>query len=225
MSDYKVYTYWRSSCSARLRIGLDLKAISYDQIPVNLLKNEQQSPEHKSLNPSGSVPLLLRNKGHAADTAPFRIGQSVAALEYLDEVHPASPLLPPTSNPEGRATVRTLVNIISCDIQPVTNLRIMRRVTALGGDAEEWNRDLFVDGLLAYEAIAATCAGKYSYGDSPTIADVCLMPAIWNARRFKVPLDQFPIINRVAENMEQLPAVAKASYFKQPDTPEDMRSK
>ena len=223
MSDYTLYTYWRSSCAARLRIALNLKDISYDLVPVNLLKNEHLSPEHKARNPSGTVPLLVRNNN---GPEPFKIGQSVAALEYLDEVHPnsSSPLLPPASNPEARATVRTLVNIVACDVQPVTNLRIIRRVAALGGNTEEWSQELIVDGLRAYEAVAAGCAGKYSYGDSPTLADVCLMPNVWNARRNKVPLDPFPTVVRIVENLEKLPAVKKASYFKQPDTPEDMRS-
>lgn len=220
MPDYNLYSYYRSSCSARLRIALNLKGIAYDLVPVNILKDEQLSAEHKALNPSCSVPLLCK-KG---DATPFKIGQSVAALEYLDEIHPV-PLLPLKSDPEGRAITRTLVNIVSCDIQPVTNLRIMRRVRALGGNAEEWNKELMQDGLQAYEVVASNWAGKYSYGDNLTMADVCLLPAAWNAKRFGVDLGQFPTISKVVENMEQLPAVAKASYFNQPDTPEEMHTK
>ncbi|KFH41043.1 glutathione S-transferase-like protein [Hapsidospora chrysogenum ATCC 11550] len=231
MSDYNLYAYWRSSCSARLRIALNIKGISYDNITVNLLKDEQLSAEHRALNPSCSVPLLVRKKPVDATTTttttPFKIGQSVAALEYLDEVHPEAPLLPPSSDPEARAVVRTLVNIVACDIQPVTNLRIMRRVRSLGGNAEEWNRELIVDGLRAYEdVIAGGCAGRYSYGDDVTMADVCLLPGVWNAKRFGVEVaGQFPTIAKVTENLEQLRAVQDAFYVNQPDAPEEMRAK
>lgn len=228
MSDYNLYAYWRSSCSARLRIALNHKGITYDNITVNLLKDEQLSAEHRALNPSCSVPLLVRKKPGDATTitTPFKIGQSVAALEYLDEVHPEAPLLPPASDPEARAVVRTLVNIVACDIQPVTNLRIMRRVRALGGNAEEWNRELIVDGLRAYEdVIAGGCAGTYSYGDNVTMADVCLLPGVWNAKRFGVELGQFPTVAKVTENLEQLKAVQDAFYVNQPDAPEEMRAK
>lgn len=222
MSDYKIYTYWRSSCSARLLVALNLKGISYEQIPVNLLKEEHISATHKGLNPSGTVPLLLKGNGNQ-DT--LKIGQSVAALEYLEERHPEQPLIPSTSDPAGRAVVRQLTNIIACDVQPVTNLRIMLRVRALGGNAEEWNKELTFDGLQAYESVAKPYAGKYSYGDSVTIADLCLLPGAWNAARFGVDLGQFPTVQRVVENLEKLPAVEKASYFNQPDTPAEWRGK
>src|SRR6478735_915101 len=145
-SQYTLYSYFRSSCSARIRIALNAKGIPYELAFVNLLKNEHLSDSHKTLNPSASVPVLISN---ASKDKPFRIGQSVAALEYLEEKHPSHALLP--SNPEARAIVRTLVNIICADIQPVTNLRIMRRVRELGGNAEEWNKQLMSDGLKAYE--------------------------------------------------------------------------
>ncbi|KHN95021.1 maleylacetoacetate isomerase [Metarhizium album ARSEF 1941] len=220
MPDYTLYAYYRSSCSARLRIILNLKNISYDQITVNLLKGEQLSPEHKALNPSASVPLLISNR---APDAGFKIGQSVAALEYLEEVHPLVPALPPTSDAKGRATVRALCQVIAADVQPVTNLRIMRRVRALGGDAEEWNRDLMGDGLAAYEAVAKDSAGKYSLGDDVTMADASLMPALWNAQRYGVDLSQFPTISKIFDNLSAHPAVQKAHYFVQPDCPEELR--
>ncbi|KID90465.1 maleylacetoacetate isomerase [Metarhizium guizhouense ARSEF 977] len=222
MSDYTLYAYFRSSCSARLRIILNLKNISYDLIPVNLLKDEQLSAEHKALNPSASVPLLVSKR---SPDAGFKIGQSVAALEYLEEVHPEVPALPPTSDAKGRATVRVLCEIIAADTQPVTNLRIMRRVRALGGSAEEWNKELMGDGLRAYEAVAKDSAGKYSVGDNVTMADACLMPALWNAQRFGVDLSQFPTVSRIFANLSEHPAVQKADYFKQPDCPEDLRKK
>lgn len=221
MPDYTLHSYFRSSCSARIRIAFNVKGIEYDIVPVNLLKNEQLSEEHLKLNPSASVPLLIC---HRAKTDGFKIGQSVAALEYLEEVHPENPLLPPPSNPEARATVRTLMAIICADTQPVTNLRIMRRVRELGGNAEEWNRQLMSDGLRAYEAVAKNSAGKYSVGDEVTMADACLMPAVWNAQRFGVDVEAFPTVKGVAERLNELSAVKKAHYFNQPDTPEELRT-
>ncbi|KAH6884139.1 maleylacetoacetate isomerase [Thelonectria olida] len=222
MSDYTLYSYFRSSCSARLRIALNLKSISYESVPVNLLKSEQLSDQHRALNPSGSVPVLVPRKDNDDG---FKLGQSIAALEYLEEVHPETPILPPSSDPKGRATVRSLAAIIASDTQPVTNLRIMRRVRELGGNAEEWNQQLMTDGLRAYEALAAKSAGKYSFRDQITMADACLLPAVWNAERFGVDISQFPTVKRVVENLKDHPAVVAAHYFNQPDTPEELRTK
>ncbi|KAF7554357.1 hypothetical protein G7Z17_g2959 [Cylindrodendrum hubeiense] len=220
--DYTLYSYFRSSCSTRLRIALNLKSIPYETVPVNLLKNEQMSDEHKAINPSASVPVLVCNQ---SQTSFFKIGQSVAALEYLDERHPETPLLPPLSDLEARSLVRSLVEIVCTDIQPVTNLRIMRRVRVLGGNAEEWNRQLMTDGLRAYEVLAEKSAGKYSVADEVSMADACLIPAVWNAERFGVDISQFPTVERIAGNLKQHPAVIQASYFNQPDTPEELRTK
>ncbi|KAF4446790.1 maleylacetoacetate isomerase [Fusarium austroafricanum] len=223
MSDaqYTLYSYFRSSCSARLRIAMNAKGIPYELAFVNLLKNEHLSDTHKSLNPSASVPVLI---SHESKDKPFRIGQSAAALEYLEEKHPEHPLLPPTSNLEARATVRTLVSIICADIQPVTNLRIMRRVRELGGNAEDWNRQLMTDGLKAYEDVVKDSAGKCSVGDELTIADACLLPAMWNAERFGVDLTAFPTIGKIVESLKDHPAVVKAHWQNQPDTPDNLKA-
>ncbi|PNY24987.1 glutathione S-transferase [Tolypocladium capitatum] len=221
MPDYTLYSYFRSSCSARLRIVLNLKGISYDIAPVNLLKDEQLSESHRALNPSASVPLLV---SHRPQDDGFKVGQSVAALEFLEEAHPETPILPPAGDAKARAVVRTLVAIVCADTQPVTNLRIMRRVRALGGSAEEWNRELMADGLRAYEAVARHHAGKYSFGDGITMADACLLPAAWNAERFGVDLGAFPVISGIVENLNQHEAVKRAHYFNQPDTPENLRT-
>ncbi|SPO04402.1 probable maleylacetoacetate isomerase [Cephalotrichum gorgonifer] len=220
--DYTLYSYFRSSSSARLRITLNLKSLHYDLIPVNLIRDEHLSDAHRALNPSGSVPLLVCHTAHRED---FKIGQSVAAIEYLDEVHPDTPLLPPVSDPEARAAVRTLVQIISSDTQPVTNLRVMRKVRTLGGDAEEWNREFMREGLRAYQTVAQEWAGKYSVGDNITMADACFMPAWWNAQRFGVDLTEFGLLGKVAEALEEHSAVIAAGYGRQPDTPEEMRVK
>lgn len=227
MTEYTLYGFWRSSSSARLRIALNLKEIPYAQVSVNLLEGAQASPEHKKLNPSASVPLLLlRNSGDSTTTTTLKIGQSMAALEYLEETHGSAGrrLLPPATDIHGRAIVRVLANIIACDNQPVTNLRIMKRVTALGGDAEKWNRELMEESLGAYEAVAASYAGKFSYGNEVSIADACLVPAVWNARRFGVDLGRFPTISKVMHDLEGLEAVKRSAPLAQPDTPEELRT-
>jgi maleylacetoacetate isomerase len=215
-----IYSYFRSSCSARVRIALNLKDLNYETIPVNLLKGEQLSEEHRKLNPSGSVPLLVINAGSPTE---FKINQSVAALEYIEEAFPGQSLLPPASDHAARAFTRALVDIVCCDIQPVTNLRIMNRVRKLGGVAEDWNRELMEEGLRVYEKVVAGVAGKYSVGDAVTMADCCLLPAVWNAQRVSVDIGQFPTISRIVDNLQKLEAFVKAHYFNQPDTPEDLR--
>lgn len=229
-ADYTLYSYFRSSCSARLRIALNLKNLSYDLIPINIVQGEQLTEAHRALNPSASVPLLLCHTDPTSSPSldPFKITQSVAALEYLAETHPSSgPALLP-SDPRTRAVVRALALTVACDIQPVTNLRVANRVRSLGaGDTqvEEWMRGFMSDGLAAYEALAASSAGTYSVGDDLSIADCCLVPAVWNARRYGVDLSPFPVINGIMARLEELPAVKKAGYFVQPDTPESLRGK
>ena len=183
-----LYTYFRSSCSARVRIALHLKGLAFTPVYVNLLKGEQSSAEHKEINPSGTVPALVIKRDSAK---PVTITQSLAALEYLDEAFPNTLSLLP-SDPVTRATVRSLASIIACDVQPVTNLKILKRVAPLGADREGWSRDLIEDGLRAYEAIVAKSAGKFSVGDTISLADVCLIPAAWGAERVGVDLKAFP---------------------------------
>ncbi|KAG2417474.1 maleylacetoacetate isomerase [Aspergillus terreus] len=223
MTDPKItlYTYFRSSCSARLRIALNLKSLAYTPIPVNLLQGEQLTPENRARNPSATVPTLIIER--PANTVT--ITQSIAALEYLEEAFPDAPnaLLPPASDPEARATVRTLADIISCDVQPVTNLRILKRVAPFGVDRGAWSKDLIEDGFRAYEAIVQRTAGTFSVGDRITIADVCLLPAVWGAVRSGVDMSAFPTIQRIAERLEMEEAVKKAHWTTQSDTPEDLR--
>ncbi|KAI9926827.1 hypothetical protein ASPWEDRAFT_716427 [Aspergillus wentii DTO 134E9] len=230
MSTPKVtlYTYFRSSCSARLRIALALKSIPYTPIPINLLKDEQLSPSHRAINPSATVPALIVQHDYHNNPSqpPVVITQSLAALEYLDEISPASApsLLPPVSDPEGRALVRTLASIIACDVQPVTNLRILKRVAPLGIDRAEWSRDLIEDGFRAYEAIVARSAGTFSVGDSITLADVCLVPAAWGAERVGVDMKAFPTILRIWERLEMEECVKAGHWRTQVDTPEEFRA-
>lgn len=217
-----LYTYFRSSCSARLRVALHLKKIPFNPVFVNLLHNEQSSPTYHNINPSGTVPALVIQRGSAA---PVTITQSLAALEYLEEAFPNNgPALVP-KDPETRALVRTLASIIACDVQPVTNLKILKRVAPLGADRAAWSKDLIEDGLRAYETIIAGSAGKFSVGDQLTLADVCLIPAAWGAERVGVDLAAFPTVNRVVQNLELEEAVKLGHWRTQPDTPEEFRVK
>ncbi|PHH83082.1 hypothetical protein CDD82_3617 [Ophiocordyceps australis] len=221
MAQYSLYSYFRSSCSARLRIMLHLKNIPFDTVPVNILKNQHSSGSHIALNPSGSVPLLL---SHRAEDQGLAIGQSVAAMEYLDDVFALPPTLPPAGDAVARAVVRTLVNIICCDVQPVTNRKIMRRVTELGGNADEWNRELMTAGLRAYEQTARPHAGVYSFGDDITMADICLVPAVWNAERYGIDVEaEFPLVFAIAHKLSGHEAVIQAHWARQPDTPLELR--
>ena len=192
-----LHTYFRSSCSARLRIALALKQIPYNPIYINLLKNEQSSSKNSDVNPSSTVPTLIISDPNqdGQDQEPVVITQSLAALEYLDEAYPTfgPALLPPLSKPKERAIARTLAQIVSCDIQPVTNLRILTRVAPFGADRTSWSKDLIETGFEAYEKLALKSAGKFSVGDEISMADLCLVPAVWGAERvglFDHPLGQ-----------------------------------
>ncbi|KAL4804500.1 glutathione S-transferase [Aspergillus unguis] len=222
-----LYTYFRSSCSARLRIALALKQIPYESIPINLLKNEQASTRNTTVNPSATVPTLIiesQSDGNKAPQEPVTITQSLPALEYLEEAFPErTPLLPALSDPQLRAKVRTLAAVVAVDVQPVTNLRILQRVAPYGVDRAAWSKDLVEAGFAAYEAIAATTAGKFSVGDEITLADVCLVPAVWGAERVGVDLGKYPTIKRVSEALEGTEAVRKGHWRAQEDTPEQFR--
>ncbi|OCL09271.1 maleylacetoacetate isomerase [Glonium stellatum] len=217
---FHLHTYFRSSCSGRLRIALALKQISYTTTATNLLKDEQLNTAHLAINPSASVPILTRLD---TDTS-FPIGQSIAALEYLEEALPGvHPLLPAPERVLERVQVRTLVNIVACDIQPITNRRIILAVQQLGKDPAEWCRHFIERGFAAYEATLDKTAGRFSVGNEITLADVCLVPAVWGGERFGVDLEKFSRLKAVFEEMSRTEAVQKAHWKRQEDTPEEFR--
>ena len=219
--EYVLHTYFRSSCSGRVRIAMNLKGIPYEPTLVNIVKGEHKSEDYGKINPLNFLPSLQIKSGPAAGTT---LTQSVAIMEYLEENHPdTTPLLPPKSDVAGRAHVRALVNVIACDVQPVTNERILKRVAADGGNDKEWAHWLMTDGFAAYERLAAPTAGKFSYGDSITMADICVVPAVWRAARFNVDLNNYPTMKRVFEATSKEDAVMKAHWKNQPDCPEDLR--
>jgi len=218
MNEYTLYSYFRSSCSARLRIALHFKGLNFETKYVNLLNGEQKSANHILLNPSGTVPVLICHQFN-----DLTLGQSVAALEFLEQAHPDPPLLPPAEDIIGRANVRVLLNIIACDIQPVTNSRILNRIKELGGDAQQWAKTVMTEGLGAYEMTARNTAGTFSVGDSLSLADCALAPAVWNAERYGVDMSKYPTIQRIFARLSSEQAVLKAHWQAQPDTPPQLR--
>ncbi len=199
-----LYDYWRSSAAYRVRIALNLKGIDYESRPVDLRDDAQKSADYRALNPQGLVPMLEID-GH-------RLTQSVAIINYLDLRYPNQPLLPAAA--AERAHVVAMAMAIACDIHPLNNLRVLKYLkNELGHSQDEvdaWYRHWLTEGLPAIEAMAAPQAGKFLFGNAPTGADVCLIPQLYNARRFDVPLDAYPTLLRAEDNANQLEAFAAA---------------
>ena len=184
-----LYDYYRSSASYRVRIALNLKGVAYARVPVNLLEGEQQADGYRARNPQGFVPML------EVDGRPMT--QSLAILAWLEAAAREPPLLP--ADPGDQAHVRALVLTIVADIHPLNNLRVLKRLTAMGIDQagrDEWYRHWIAEGFDALEALASPRAGAFLFGDAPTLADVCLVPQMYNARRFDVPLEAYPALVR-----------------------------
>jgi maleylacetoacetate isomerase len=198
----KLYNYFRSSASFRVRIALAIKGMPYDYLPVHIAKGEHRQAAFTDLSLEGLVPLLELDDG-------TRLTQSMAIIEYLEEVQPAPALLP--VDPLGRARVRALSQIVACEIHPVNNLRVLKYLTRELKVEEEakntWYRHWVRDGLEAFERqLAAGPASLYCHGDTPTMADCCLVPQIFNAQRFKTPLDGLPRTMAVFDACMALPA-------------------
>lgn len=210
----KLYGYFRSSAAYRVRIALNLKGLEYTQVPVNLVKGEQRSDSYLQRNPQGLVPTLETDDG-------TRLGQSLAICEYLDERYPEPPLLP--KDAEGRARVRALTNLIACEMHPLNNLRVLKYlVNELGVDEEAklgWYRHWIREGFDALEAMLArdVDSGGFCHGDSPTLADICLVPQVANAERFECDLSAYPAIRRIAAHCRDLEAFRRAAPAEQPD--------
>ncbi|KAK5169337.1 uncharacterized protein LTR77_005312 [Saxophila tyrrhenica] len=217
---YELYTYYRSSCSARVRIAAAYKGISMSYRFVHLLNSEQMSEDYERINASQSVPTLVITEEGGQRTV---IQQSVAILEYLEESHPESPKLLPASAAE-RAWIRQLVNIVACDIQPVTNLRVLHKVKEIGVEVTQWQKPWMLHGLLAYEkTMLRQGVGRYSFGDTLTMADVVLAPAVDGAVRFGVDFDEIPNVKRVYDELQNHEAFRAGSWTAQPDTPHQFR--
>jgi maleylacetoacetate isomerase len=204
MSQAVLYDYYRSSAAYRVRIALNLKGIDYESRPVNLLHSEQRGDEYRALNPQGLVPMLEID-GH-------RLTQSLSIMVYLDQCFPDHPLMP--RDAVDGAHVRAMALTIACDIHPLNNLRVLKYLSGELGLPEQerdaWYIHWIGEGLPALEALARPGAGRFLFGDQPTIADVCLVPQLYNARRYNVPLDDYPTLLRADENARAIEAFAAA---------------
>ena len=209
----KLYSYFRSSASYRVRIALNIKGIKYDYEPVNLLKAEQRSGAYRALNPLGLLPALALDDGDI-------LAQSLAILEYLEESHPQPPLLP--SEPLARARVRAMAATIACEIQPICNIGVTDHLKATFEAGPEeitaWHQHWMPRGFIAVEAALSRIDTPFASGDSPGMADICLVPQVYNARRFEVDLEPYPNIRRISDLCNTLPTFIQAAPDKQPDS-------
>jgi maleylacetoacetate isomerase len=211
----ELYTYFRSSAAYRVRIALNLKGLQADYRYVHLVKDggQQHEPEFLKLNPQGLVPALVDN-GNV-------LTQSLSIIEYLDETHPNPPLLP--KDAVGRARVRALAQVVASEIHPVNNLRILKYLEKEFGVDEigrkKWYRHWVIEGFAAFEKMLSGNAntGRFCHGDQPTLADLCLVPQVFNARRFEMDMKPFPHIARIDAECQKLGAFSEAAPEKQHD--------
>lgn len=198
-----LYDYWRSSASYRVRIALNLKNVAHEHVPISLIDGAQGSADYRKRNPQGLVPMLEAD-GH-------NFTQSLAIIEWLESQVPEPRLFP--TDPAERAHVMAMTLAIACDIHPLNNLRVLKKLSQLGIDEEtrnDWYRHWVLEGFQALEALAAPRAGTYLFGDTVTVADLFLVPQMYNARRFSVPVESYPTLARADEAARALDAFAAA---------------
>ncbi|XP_045918562.1 maleylacetoacetate isomerase isoform X1 [Micropterus dolomieu] len=208
-----LHGYYRSSCSWRVRIAFALKGIEYDQVPVSLIKDggQQYTQQFKTLNPMQQVP--------AVEIDGITLSQSLAVVQYIDETRPGPRLLP--ADPKKRAQVRMISDLIASGIQPLQNLYVIQKI---GAEKVQWAQHFIDRGFQALEPILKQTAGKYCVGDEISMADICLVPQVYNADRFKVDIGQFPTIKRLNETLVEIEAFKVSHPSNQPDTPADLRA-
>ena len=208
----KLYSYYRSTAAYRVRIALNLKDLGYDYVAVNLLQGEHKTASYLERNPQGLVPAVESDSGEI-------IAQSLAILEWLEETHPAPPLLP--ADPLARARVRSMAGNIACDVHPLNNVSVLNylkgELAATEQQVHDWYCHWVTRGFDAIERTLASTSGKFCFGDQATLADVCLIPQVFNADRFQVPTDAYPTIRRVNDHCLSLDAFSGAQPAAQPD--------
>lgn len=208
----RLYSYWRSSSSWRVRIGLHWKGLAFEYRPVDLVAGEQHQEAHRARNPSGQIPVLEVEE----EEGVLRLAQSMAILEWLEERFPSPPLLPADS--EGRARVRRLAEHVNSSIQPYQNATVLAWIRErLPGKEREWAAHWIAAGLSALEAEARAGAGRFSHGDQITLADVYLVPQLFGARRFGVEMERFPTLLRVEAACRDVEAFRRSEPEAQPD--------
>lgn len=212
-----LYGYFRSSAAYRVRIAMNLKGLTPEQRSIHLAKKHNRTDEYRAINPQGFVPYLIEDDGDGK----FALSQSLAIIEYLDETHPNPPLLP--RDPRDRAFARSIALTIACDIHPLNNPKVLDKLTAdfamTDAQKTQWYCGWIHEGFTAIEEMLARrkTQSAFCVGDTPTIADICLIPQMTNANRFKCALDKFPIINAIYDRAMQLPAFDAAQPMKQAD--------
>lgn len=204
----KLYGYFRSGAAYRVRIALNLKGIKVEQISRHLVKGQQREPDYLKINPQALVPALVLEDGTV-------LTQSLSIMEWLEETKPNPPLLP--KDPIRRAKVRAFAMAIACDTHPVQNLRVLQRIKALGQDELAWARAVNLEGLTAANELIKGEKGPFCFGAEPTLADICLIPQVANARRFKADISHLTRLSEAIKACEAHPAFQAAAPDKQPD--------
>ncbi|WP_413586087.1 maleylacetoacetate isomerase [Bdellovibrio sp. HCB274] len=217
MSSFVLYNYFRSSTSFRARVVMQLKGIGFEYKPINLLKDEQHSQEYLKLNPLGGIPTLV----HDGKVIP----DSMAIIEYLEEIHPSPSIMP--KDAFLRARVRQICEIVNASMHPYGNLKVTKYLGQAHGYTQEqkdqWVQKWVIQGLEALEKTLPEFAGKYCFGDQVTMADVVLYPQIITCQRFHVDLSKYPTVMKIFGNLDQHPAFMEAHFSRQIDTPDDLR--
>jgi maleylacetoacetate isomerase len=212
MAAWTLHSGWRATAAYRVRIGLALKGVEYNYAGLDLIAGDQHAETYRKVNPQGLVPALDLGDGHV-------LTQSLAILEFLEETRPTPPILPRSAL--DRATVRAMCGIIACDIHPVNNTRIGKKLAELGVPQEtvvkDWIQRWIRDGFDALEPMIARHGGQFAFGDAPSMADCCLVPQVYSARRFQLDLEPWPVLTGAADRAGMHPAFLAAHPNRQPD--------